>query len=133
MLHLDTNIIVAHLRSDPIITRRLEEALPAVQVSTLVVGELIYGALVSSDPVRARARLDELLSSISVLPLDTGAAETFGRIRAALRRKGTPIGDVDTFIAVAMSRGATLVTRNWRHFSQVEGLSTDAWLEAPVE
>jgi len=37
---------------------------------------------------------------------------------------------MDTLIAAAaMSRGATLVTRNWRHFSEVDGLSIDGWLE----
>jgi predicted nucleic acid-binding protein len=29
----------------------------------------------------------------------------------------------------AMSRGATLVTRNTRHFSEVEGLEIDDWLD----
>lgn len=111
-------------------TRRLAEALPSVEVSSLVVAELIYGAFVSADPIRARAKLDELLSSLSVLPFDTVAAEAYGRIRASLRRKGTPIGDVDTLIAAtAMSRDATLVTRNRRHFSEVDGLNIDGWLE----
>lgn len=130
MLHLDTNIAVAHLRGDPYVTRRLAEALPSVAVSSLVVAELIYGAFISVDPVRARSKLDELLSSLSVLPFEAAAAEAFGRIRASLRRKGTPIGDIDTLIAAAaMSRGATLVTRNFRHFSEVDGLSIDGWLE----
>jgi tRNA(fMet)-specific endonuclease VapC len=130
MLHLDTNIAVAHLRGDPYVTRRLAEALPSVEVSSLVVAELIYGAFVSADPIRARAKLDALLSSLSVLPFDTVAAEAYGRIRASLRRKGTPIGDVDTLIAAtAISRDATLVTRNLRHFSEVDGLNIDGWLE----
>jgi len=128
MLHLDTNIVVAHLRGDPIVTQRLAQALPSVEVSSLVVGELIYGAFVSADPVRARAKLDEFLSSLSVLPFATAAAEAYGRIRASLRRKGTPIGDVDTLIAAAaMSRGATLVTRNVKHFGQIEELLIDDW------
>ena len=130
MLHLDTNIAVAHLRGDPYVTRRLAEALPSVEVSSLVVAELIYGTCASAYPTLARAKLDDFLPSMLVVPFDVAASEAYGRIRFSLRRKGRPIGDVDMLIAAAaMSRGATLVTRNWRHFSEVDGLSIDGWLE----
>ncbi len=130
MLHLDTNIAVAHLRGDPFVTERLAQALPAVELSSLVVAELRYGVHTSVDPLLAKSKLDEFLTTMSVIPFDATAAETYGRIRFLLRRKGRPIGDVDMLIAAAaMSRGATLITRNWRHFSEVDGLSIDGWLE----
>jgi tRNA(fMet)-specific endonuclease VapC len=47
----------------------------------------------------------------------------------SLRKRGLPIGDIDTLIAAAaLSRGAVLVTHNTRHFSNVEGLIIEDWL-----
>lgn len=111
------------------VTERLAQALPGVELSALVVAELIYGVHSAANPILARRKLDELLSSLTVVPFDIAAAEAYGRIRLALRRKGRPIGEVDMLIAAAaMSRGAILVTRNVQHFSEVEGLKIDDWL-----
>jgi len=130
MLHLDTDIAIAHLRGDPIVTQRLAQALPAVGISSLVVAELRYGVYASSDPILAKSKLDEFLSSLSVIPFDAPAADVFGSIRFSLRKKGRPIGDLDMLIAAAaMSHGATLVTRNTRHFSEVEGLQIEDWVD----
>jgi len=129
MLHLDTNVVIAHFRGDLQVTERLAQALPGVELSALVVAELIYGVHSAANPILARRKLDELLSSLTVVPFDIAAAEAYGRIRLALRRKGRPIGEVDMLIAAAaMSRGAILVTRNVQHFSEVEGLKIDDWL-----
>jgi len=50
------------------------------------------------------------------------------RVAADLRRKGRPIGQMDTLIAGhALSREVTLVTHNTRHFREVEGLSVEDW------
>ena len=130
MLHLDTSIAVAHLRGDPQVTKRFLQALPLVEVSSVVVAELTYGVYASIDPPRARAQFENFLSTVSVIPFDTAAAEAFGGIRFSLRKKGRPIGDLDMLIAAAaMSRGATLVTRNQKHFSEVDGLVIDDWLD----
>ena len=130
MVHLDTSIAVAHLRGDRHVTARFSESLPSVEVSTVVVAELTYGVYASVDPSRARARLEELLSSLAVVAFDSAAAEAFGHIRFMLRRKGRPIGDLDMLIAAtAMSRGATLVTHNRRHFAEVDGLEIADWID----
>jgi tRNA(fMet)-specific endonuclease VapC len=130
MLHLDTNVVIAHFRGDRQVTERLAKALPSVEVSSVVVAELIYGAHSADDPILARKKLDQFLPSVGVVPFDLAGAEVYGRIRLTLRRKGRPIGDVDTLIAAAaISRGAILVTRNRRHFSEVEGLEIEDWLD----
>ena len=49
-------------------------------------------------------------------------------VRAALRRRGTPIGPYDVLIAgCAMARGLTLVTANSSEFSRIAGLTLDDW------
>jgi predicted nucleic acid-binding protein len=74
MLHLDTNVVIAHFRGDQQVTERLSRAIPAVEVSSLVVAELCYGAVAAADPVRARRKLDEFLPGVMVVPFDVAAA-----------------------------------------------------------
>lgn len=92
---------------------------------TLVLGELYAGAHGSSAPQKWIRRIEELVvPRLTVLPFDAGCARTYGRIRAALRTAGTPIGDADTVIAAtALTHGLAVVTANVRHFERVEGLT----------
>jgi tRNA(fMet)-specific endonuclease VapC len=57
------------------------------------------------------------------------AAAHYGDIRAALERKGAPIGVNDLHIAGhARSEGLTLVTNNLKEFERVEGLRLENWV-----
>ena len=57
------------------------------------------------------------LSPITILGFDSYAVEEYGKIRADLERKGTPIGPFDMLIAGhAKSEGLTVVTNNTREF-----------------
>ena len=68
------------------------------------------------------------LSPISVLDFDTYAAEEYGKIRADLERKGTPIGPMDMLIAAhAKAEDLILVTNNTREFERVEDLEVEDW------
>lgn len=63
-----------------------------------------------------------------MLPFDQAAADTFGIIATELARKGLPIGEFDTLIAVyALLPGLILVTNNMRHFERVSGLQVENW------
>ena len=56
------------------------------------------------------------------------AAEAYGKIRAALEKKGTPIGPLDTLIAGhAKSLGLIAVTNNTKEFSGIDGLEIENW------
>ncbi len=58
-----------------------------------------------------------------ILAFDARAAGLAGRIFAGLAARGQATGISDTQIAgVALAHGATLATRNTRHFERVEGL-----------
>ena len=68
---------------------------------------------------------------MQVLPFDSECAFHAARIRAELEAAGTPIGPHDTLIAAtALRYQATLVTRNVREFSRVQGLQWLNWHEA---
>ena len=77
---------------------------------------------------RNRIAITMFLSPISVLDFDTDAAEEYGKIRADLERKGTPIGPMDMLIAAhAKAEDLILVTNNTREFERVEDLEVEDW------
>jgi tRNA(fMet)-specific endonuclease VapC len=126
---LDTNVLVAWLRGrrtpDP---ARFDAARGRSAVSTVTVMELEYGCELARDPDAARADTSGLLALMAVVPFDRAAAAQAGRVRAALRRAGTPIGPHDALIAGhALALGLTVVTRNTREFARVPGLRVEDW------
>jgi len=67
---------------------------------------------------------------IPVLPLDVGAGQLYGEVRADIERKGTPVGAHDLIIAAhALSLGLTLVTDSLREFRRIPQLTVENWAE----
>jgi predicted nucleic acid-binding protein len=99
--------------------------------SAINVGEIFYGAFRSNRTEYILERLETLVwPRVRVLPFDTDAAFTFGRLQAGLERQGVPLAEADLRIAaVALARGLTVVTGNVRHFGRVPGLAVENWLE----
>lgn len=74
------------------------------------------------------AKTLEMLRSISLLPFDLESCAEAGRIAAELRERGEALDARDAMIAGIVRRnGETLVTRNIRHFSRIDGLKVEAW------
>jgi tRNA(fMet)-specific endonuclease VapC len=92
--------------------------------SAVVIGELFAGAFLAADPARHLRNIrDRLLPEITLVPFDLGAAEEYGRIRAALTAAGTPLPDADLQIAAtAISNRMVLVTGNLKHHARIPGL-----------
>ncbi|MDP2762667.1 MAG: type II toxin-antitoxin system VapC family toxin [Sideroxyarcus sp.] len=133
MLILDSNIISYYLRGDPQIVPRVQALAPAeVGVPAIVEYELRYGLLrLPQEAAKPRlAALMQLLQPMQRLPFDSDCAAHAARIRVELEAAGTPIGPHDTLIAATTLRyQATLVTRNVREFSRVQGLQWLNWHE----
>ena len=127
---LDTNIVAFAKNNRPeVVLERMRRFDPGdLCVSSITLAELEYGVFNSSNPERNQLALTLFLANIEVVPFGDDAAVEYGRIRADLRRKGTPIGANDLLIAAhAKSLGMTLVTNNTREFSRVEGLVLEDW------
>jgi tRNA(fMet)-specific endonuclease VapC len=124
---LDTDItsyIFWH-RDERVRRRFLAHAVGDVAISAITAGELLYGSALKTSEQRA---VERALASIVIAPFDIGAARTYGEVRSALRRKGTPIGPLDTLIAAhAISLGVPLATNNVREFRRVPGLRVENW------
>ena len=127
---LDTNTLSDLIRNPRgALKGRLDTTEPdAVCTSIVVACELRFGASRKGSEVLTQ-RVEQLLDTLAVLPLDPPADEHYADIRATLERAGTPIGSHDLFIAAhARSRGMTLVTHNTREFARVPGLRVEDWL-----
>ena len=74
--------------------------------------------------------LSMFLANMEILGFDVEAADCYGKIRADLEKKGTPIGPLNMMIAGhAKSLGYTVVTNNVKEFSGVNALRIENWAE----
>lgn len=127
---LDTNILSDLIRNPfgPVAQRIEVVGARAVCTSIIVAAELRYGSAKKGSP-RLQARVEDILATIPVLPLEVPADADYGRQRAQLEASGQPIGGNDLLIAAhALALGLTLVTHNTREFSRIVGLQVEDWL-----
>jgi len=127
---LDTNVCVDYLTGRfPKVVARIQRSAPGdLGLSSVVVAELRYGADRSARRKANHARIDTLVDEIQCLDFDLAAAAAYGRLRARLEERGTPIGPNDMMIAAhALSRGLELVTDNLEEFRRVKGLRAETW------
>jgi tRNA(fMet)-specific endonuclease VapC len=127
---LDTDILSDLLRSPRgrIATRIAEVGEDAVATSVVVAAELRFGAEKKGSP-RLSERVETILSAIKILPFESPGDVIYGRLRADLERRGTPIGANDMLIAAhAITLGYVLVTDNMREFERVADLRLVNWL-----
>ena len=127
---LDTNIISDVIRNpDGVVARHIEKVGPKeIFTSLIVAAELRYRCVKKGSP-KLLARVEGLLETIPVLPMDTPVDVEYGRIRSELEAAGQPIGMNDLWIAShASALGLTIVTDNTSEFSRIQGLSVENWL-----
>lgn len=135
-LCLDSSVLVDLLRDRHPVVRaewaaNRDAGTPLV-TSTLVLHELETGIHLSAVRDAQSLRLHELLRDVEIFEFSASDATSTGRLRGELRRRGRPIGEIDTLIAgQALARGWTVVTRNVRHFGRVEGLPLIDWGVSP--
>lgn len=128
---LDTNILIYAIKHKPeSVIQRLRKIDPKeICISSITYAELMHGVEKSKDVERNRVALSILLSNIMIISFDSKAASEYGKIRADLEKKGTPIGTLDIMIAGhAKSMGLTVVTNNEKEFSRVENLDIENWV-----
>lgn len=135
MYMLDTNTCIFAIRGAQsgkyrLVAETVRKKRPAgLCISSVTLAELQYGVAHSAIPEKNAAALLNFLAILDILPFDESAAVAYGKIRAGLQRRGTPIGALDTLIAAhALSARCVLVTNNTREFDRVDGLPIEDWL-----
>lgn len=127
---LDTNICIYTIKHKPpeVIKNFLRHNPDEMCISSITYAELMHGVEKSQAVERNRMAITLFLSAITILPFNQYAAEEYGKVRAELERKGTPIGPMDMLIAGhARAEELVLVTNNAREFFRVENLEVEDW------
>jgi tRNA(fMet)-specific endonuclease VapC len=118
---LDTNIVVALIRGESPVIQRLG-ASEEVFVPSIVLGELYYGAMHSSQISENLKRVEAFAAGRAILVCDKETARWSGELKTGLRAKGRPIPENDLWIAaLARQHGAALYSRD-QHFRVIEGI-----------
>lgn len=129
LLDTDTCSYAIRNASAALDARLVTAKVGSLAVSAVTRAELLFGLEKRSNPRTLTQLVHGFLARVTVLPWDAPAADQFAKLRAALERKGTPIGIFDTMIAAhALALKTTLVTNNQKHFGQVKLLKLDNWV-----
>ena len=127
---LDTNIVIYVLKRRPVeVLATFNDNASRMAISSITLAELLHGAEKSSRVSENLAVVEDFCSRLDVLPYGPKAAQHYGAIRAALEKRGQPIGVNDIHVAAhARSEGLVLVTNNVAEFVRVPGLEVENWV-----
>ena len=132
MYVLDTNAVSALMKGNAAVVERLATYTPAdVAVPQPVIAEIAFG--IERLPRSRRrsvlqSRFDLICSELPRAEWTDAISQAYGRIKAALERRGFRIEDFDAAIAAhAVANDAVLVTANRDHMARVPGLQIEDW------
>src|SRR3990172_2913328 len=97
---LDTNICIAIIKRKPpqVLKRFTAYKVGEIGISWVTLAELEFGVAKSRHVEKNEAALEEFVLPLEIANFDREAARVYGRVRAALEKKGTPIGSLDMMI-----------------------------------
>jgi tRNA(fMet)-specific endonuclease VapC len=129
---LDTNAVSALMKGRGAFVERLASLAPGdVAIPQPVVAEIAFGIERLPRSKRRRvlqSRFDLICAEIPRTEWTDAVSQAYGRIKAALERRGSRIDDFDAAIAAhALASGARLVTANLDHMARVPGLQIEDW------
>ena len=130
---LDTNTCIAVIKRKPpqALKRFNAYRVGEIGISWITLAELEFGVAKSQHLEKNQAALDEFVLPLEIATFDRDAARIYGRVRATLEKKGTPVGPLDMMIgAHALALGVTLATNNTKEFSRITGLNIVDWLDS---
>lgn len=118
---LDTNAYAAFRRGDPAVLQVIHQS-RRLYLSSIVIGELLFGFRLGNRPDENRRHLQEFMESsfVEQLAVTATTATHYARLAESLRRKGKPVPTNDIWIAAhAMEFGAQVLTYDL-HFEQMD-------------
>jgi tRNA(fMet)-specific endonuclease VapC len=129
MFLLDTNSVIYFFKGMGKVSQNLFSHSPAdIFIPSIVLYELEVGIAKSNDPEKRRKQLKLFLEQIQMIDFGEKEAKESALIRAALEKRGTPIGPIDTLIAgCAKANRLTLVTHNTKEFERVKEIAIVDW------
>jgi len=128
---LDTNTCIYFLNksSEKIISQFKRFSPSEINLPSITVAELFYGAEKSKAKKKNWAIVENFVSTFEIVPFDEKSCEIYARIRASLEKSGVPIGPMDLLIAsISLSNNSILVTNNTKEFRRIKGLKLENWV-----
>lgn len=127
----DTNILSALIRQPygPLAKKIISLNEDEFCTSIIVACELRYGEKKKGSP-QLTQKVEQLLNTISIIPLGPDVDFHYTVIRNDLEKKGKIIGANDMLIAAhALALNVILITDNENEFKRIPNLSVENWLE----
>ncbi|HEY9908271.1 MAG TPA: type II toxin-antitoxin system VapC family toxin [Thermosynechococcaceae cyanobacterium] len=125
------------LEGHPQISRRVAEVGAEVAITIVTVQELFNGWVVlinnantMEDLIRLYGKLERtiaLCKNVTVAGFDQAAGDRYQHLMQTPSLSKKRLQKDMRIAAIALTTGATLVTRNYRDFSQVPGLLLEDW------
>lgn len=127
---LDTDTLIFWLKGNKNIEKKaLHIGLEQLSYSIISYAELYFGAYNSQQIEKNLNSIEMVKQKLTLTHFDTNAAQLFGKTKAHLKQQGKIIMDADIMIAsIAQSNDLTLVTNNVKHFSRIEALKIENWV-----
>ena len=125
MACLETTFLIDLLRGNESVKQlkdELDKNENTLSVAAPSIMEIWLGAMMSKKSEEEKSKINELISSFTILYLDEKSAKEAGEIEASLLKENIEIDSEDIMIAgIAKVNGEKLVTRD-RHYAKIPGL-----------
>ncbi|MBM3700949.1 MAG: type II toxin-antitoxin system VapC family toxin [Actinobacteria bacterium] len=121
-LILDTNIFYDYAEGKPEVVDVIASKADEICFSSIVLGELYYGFLKSSQKKLNEKKIEQFIDllNVEIIEVDENVCRKYALIYEYLEKKGCRIPINDVWIAACcMADGGTLLTRD-NHFNNVE-------------
>ena len=127
----DTSFLIDIMKSDKEAIKKAEEIEnkgSTIAVTSISIFELFVGVTLSIKQDRERNKINRILKGLSIISFDEDSAIEAGKIFAQKRKNGMLIDPEDSMIAgICSKRNEILITRNIKHFNDIEGLRIESY------
>ncbi|MBS1250421.1 MAG: tRNA(fMet)-specific endonuclease VapC [Chloroflexi bacterium] len=127
---IDTDILSMFFRGNENIENHFQGYLQEygeVNISILTYYEIVSG-LKHKDAKKQMDSFLEFVSNNLIYNLTEKSTQISATLFADLRKKGTPVDDIDLLIAgIALEHDFIVVTNNTSHFERIKGLEVENW------
>ena len=125
---VDSDWAIHHLRGSRSVTDELKQRIAdGISISIISVAELYHGVYRARDPERAEENLLTFLTDLEIVGLNQEISNLFGRERARLQLRRTPIGDFDLLIGcTAVHHKLIVLTNNRKDFQRIDAIEIES-------
>ena len=127
----DTSFLIDIMKYDKDAIKKAEEIEKkgnTIAITSISIFELFIGVTLSIKQDQERNKINRIINGLSIISFDEDSAREAGRIFAQKRKNGTVIEPEDSMIAgICSRRNEILITRNIKHFSDIEGLRVESY------